>query len=126
MLMNIVKILVIQVNPISDDNILELLLQHNTANEDEEEGGFNTLGLEELAIECRADAVKIRLSEEVLDLLVRLRSYLRDELVPPIYCSDRRLKKAVKALTTAAAAQGIRFNMRSFVTTDIVTFFFLL
>ena len=100
--------LILQVNPISDDNIMDLLLQKDADYEEDEEGeAFYSLGLEELAMECRADAGKIQLSEEVLDLLVRLRSYLRDELVPPIYCSDRRLKKAVKALTIAAAAQGI-------------------
>lgn len=87
---------------------MDLLLQNDVDyKEDEEEDAIYSLGLEALAMECRADAGRIRLSEEVLDLLVRLRSYLRDELVPPIYCSDRRLKKAVKALTIAAAAQGI-------------------
>ena len=106
--MNSVTMLILQVNPISDDNIMDLLLQKDADYEEDEEGeAFYSLGLEELAMECRADAGKIQLSEEVLDLLVRLRSYLRDELVPPIYCSDRRLKKAVKALTIAAAAQGI-------------------
>ena len=55
---------------------------------------------------ARAGASSVSVPDDVLDLIADLRAHLQDEREPPIYCSDRRLVKAVKLLRTAAWADG--------------------
>jgi MoxR-like ATPase len=64
-------------------------------------------GLDLTAIQRIAEAAEtVVLPRDVLVILRGLRTYLRDEVDPPVYLSDRRLKKAAALLQTAAAAHG--------------------
>jgi MoxR-like ATPase len=54
----------------------------------------------------RAGASRVSVPDAVLDLVADLRAHLQEEREPPVYCSDRRLVKAVALLRTAAWADG--------------------
>jgi len=43
----------------------------------------------------RHEAVKVKVPEEIINLLSDVRTYLQDKCEPPVYVSDRRLVKAV-------------------------------
>ena len=55
---------------------------------------------------ARAGAASVSVPDDVLDLIADLRAHLQNEREPPVYCSDRRLVKAVALLRTAAWADG--------------------
>ncbi len=55
---------------------------------------------------ARAGAASVSVPDDVLDLIADLRAHLQNEREPPVYCSDRRLVKAVSLLRTAAWADG--------------------
>ena len=44
---------------------------------------------------CRQEAQKVKVPEEIINLLSDVRTYLQDKCEPPVYVSDRRLVKAV-------------------------------
>jgi AAA lid domain len=48
----------------------------------------------------------VTLSNEVLFILRDVRAYMRDDMDPPVYCSDRRLVKAATMLKVVAASRG--------------------
>lgn len=75
-----------------------------------EEAGAADLG-ERLELEdfrgVRAAAeAAVSVPDEVVDVLVELRSWLQDKCEPPVYVSDRRLLKAVSLLKVAAYTAG--------------------
>jgi hypothetical protein len=94
----------VQVSPVSDDNILRLL--RDGYDEALDPKAVYDSELEAVLLEISVDAALVHVPEEVLSLLVALRKHLRDEVSPPVYCSDRRLKKAVRVLKVAASAAG--------------------
>ena len=53
-------------------------------------------------------AAAVTLPPDTLHLLRDVRAYMRDEMDPPVYCSDRRLVKAANMLRVAAATQNRR------------------
>ena len=55
---------------------------------------------------ARAGSLSVSVPDDVLDLVADLRAHLQGEREPPIYCSDRRLVKAVGLLRTAAWSDG--------------------
>ena len=55
---------------------------------------------------ARAGSARVSVPDDVLDIVADLRSHLQSEREPPVYCSDRRLVKAVRLLRTAAWADG--------------------
>ncbi|CAJ1349083.1 unnamed protein product, partial [Effrenium voratum] len=56
--------------------------------------------------EAQRLAEDVDFPEHLLDLVVALRAYLRDEAEPPVRLSDRRLGKAVRLLRLAASVTG--------------------
>lgn len=115
------------VSPVSDDAVFDLLLgpeasasgttagsstlSPTTMTADDASLASNELacrpGLHPTAIQRIAAAAEtVVLPRDVLVILRGLRTYLRDEVDPPVYLSDRRLKKAAALLKTAAAAHG--------------------
>ncbi|CAK9094816.1 ATPase RavA (Regulatory ATPase variant A) [Durusdinium trenchii] len=58
------------------------------------------------SVECQSLALKTVFPSDLLDLVVSLRAYLRDEAEPPVLLSDRRLKKAVRLIRLAAFTAG--------------------
>lgn len=58
------------------------------------------------SVECQSLASKTVFPSDLLDLVVSLRAYLRDEAEPPVLLSDRRLKKAVRLIRLAAFTAG--------------------
>jgi hypothetical protein len=57
---------------------------------------------EELITEIKARSDSVTIPQEVLDIIRDIRIYLRDEIDPPIYVSDRRLRKAMQLLKVSA------------------------
>jgi len=58
------------------------------------------------SIESQSLASKTTFPSHLLDLVVSLRAYLRDEAEPPVNLSDRRLGKAVRLIRLAATTAG--------------------
>jgi len=58
------------------------------------------------SIESQSSASKTTFPSHLLDLVVSLRAYLRDEAEPPVNLSDRRLGKAVRLIRLAATTSG--------------------
>ncbi|CAJ1373972.1 unnamed protein product [Effrenium voratum] len=56
--------------------------------------------------EAQRLAEDVDFPEHLLDLIIALRAYLRDEAEPPVRLSDRRLGKAVRLLRLAASVTG--------------------
>jgi len=54
----------------------------------------------------RLAAESVKFPDRLLDLIVGLRAYLRDEAEPPVRLSDRRMGKAVRLIRLAAFAAG--------------------
>ena len=44
---------------------------------------------------CRREALNVKVTEDIINLLSDVRTFLQDKCEPPIYVSDRRLVKAV-------------------------------
>lgn len=89
-----------QVQPVSDESFAELLRLEESSNISHE--NFEQLTNGELT-EIQLLAEKVRLSDEVLTLLERLRLFSREK---GLYISDRRWRKAVKLLKVAAWTNG--------------------
>lgn len=88
-----------QVAPVSAGRFAELLqLDDQPVNIDE----CHRFSLPQLSVIQQA-AAELKLSDEVLQLLTRLREYLSEQ---QIYISDRRWRKAVKLLKIAAFTNG--------------------
>ena len=68
-------------------------------------GAAAVLSAADLAL-ARAGSARVSVPDDVLDIVADLRSHLQSEREPPVYCSDRRLVKAVRLLRTAAWADG--------------------
>lgn len=60
------------------------------------------------SIEAQSQAGKTTFPSHLLDLVVSLRAYLRDEAEPPVNLSDRRLGKAVRLLRLGASLCGAK------------------
>jgi MoxR-like ATPase len=95
------------VEPISDANV-HLLFLPGPAQSQEENAGESLLVNEALADEIFLKSQSVDLPPQVVSLLVGIRAYLRDKVSPPVYVSDRRLKKAAGALRVAALCNGRR------------------
>jgi MoxR-like ATPase len=89
-----------QVNPVSDGGFPELLRLPDAQARNPAESV--RLGRDELA-ELAAGIEAVTLAPEVLDMLAGLRAFLRAE---SIYVSDRRWRKIVRLLKTAALTDG--------------------
>jgi MoxR-like ATPase/uncharacterized protein with von Willebrand factor type A (vWA) domain len=92
------------VSPVSDAAITSLLI--STATEFTPTAA--ALMSEKLAEEVFSQAQSIELPPAVLTLLRSLRAFLRDDVNPAIFVSDRRLKKAATALRVSALCNGRR------------------
>jgi len=86
--------------PVSDrevGNLLQLKKQRN----------YSSIPLtDELILHIKELSYNVTIPQEVLDLIRDIRVFLRDELEPPIYVSDRRLVKAMNLLKVSAVTNG--------------------
>jgi len=104
------------VAPISDANIHLLLEETEVVKTENVEttksdslsssSSSVTLVSVQLADSIVAEAARVRLPASALGTITALRAHLRDKLTPPVYVSDRRLKKAVAALRVSAHCNG--------------------
>ena len=89
-----------EVLPVSDreiGNLLQLKKQRN----------YSSIPLtDELILHIKELSYNVTIPQEVLDLIRDIRVFLRDELEPPIYVSDRRLVKAMDLLKVSAVTNG--------------------
>ncbi len=51
---------------------------------------------------CRREALKVKVTEDIINLLSDVRTFLQDKCEPPVYVSDRRLVKAVAIMQVCA------------------------
>lgn len=89
--------------PISDGEIHRLLSQPATI---QSQPITTALVSESLADEILREAGRVILPANVVNILVTVRAFLRDQISPSIYVSDRRLKKAAQALKVSAFCNG--------------------
>ena len=89
------------VSQVSDEG-LSRMLSYN----DEIAVSRPNFDLESVIAETSNASQNISIPSSVLDIVIGLRRYLRDEITPPIACSDRRLRKAVTVMKVAAASAG--------------------
>lgn len=83
------------VEPVSDENVLALLTTTTTTSgsssgSSESFGSSGPLDLEAVIEEVAAVASAMPLSTEVAALLAEVRSFLKEDVEPPIIVSDRR------------------------------------
>ena len=50
----------------------------------------------------RREALKVKVTEDIINLLSDVRTFLQDKCEPPVYVSDRRLVKAVAIMQVRA------------------------
>ncbi|CAE8737158.1 unnamed protein product, partial [Polarella glacialis] len=98
------------VPPVSDGSVLNFLQGALSSGRvilaaDAEEA---VLSAEDVADARREAAEQVNVPDHLLSLLAGLRAFLREEVQPPVFVSDRRLAKAVQLLRVAAYAAGAR------------------
>lgn len=99
-----------QVPRVSDDQVPEFLrssldlASEASTNDASEEPMLSVMD----SIEAQSQAGKTTFPSHLLDLVVSLRAYLRDEAEPPVNLSDRRLGKAVRLLRLGASLCGAK------------------
>ena len=54
---------------------------------------------------CRREALKVKVTEDIINLLSDVRTFLQDKCEPPVYVSDRRLVKAVAIMQVSTQQQ---------------------
>ena len=59
----------------------------------------------------RREALKVKVTEDIINLLSDVRTFLQDKCEPPVYVSDRRLVKAVAIMQVCA--YPARLTLRS-------------
>ena len=97
-----------QVKPVSDTAIYEFLKLSNPSHKfDKSLIVKNEFTIDENMIDLYHQATQnVSVPPIILNLLRNIRIFLRDELDPPVICSDRRLLKAVKMLSISAVTNG--------------------
>lgn len=89
------------VEPVSDDAVKDLF-----SVVPKDDAYFEPTITEELTLSLSNKASKVTMSIDVVCLLRDLRAFMRDEMDPPVYCSDRRLVKAAAMLRLVAATHS--------------------
>jgi MoxR-like ATPase len=97
------------VNAVSDQAVFDLLsgATGEIDNSMDNELNLQTNGpmlSESTVSSVSSDVSKVEIPMEVMEILKDLRTFLRDENEPPIYCSDRRLVKAARLLKVGASS----------------------